>query len=52
MQHVLFKLDSDCVAEVQTRRGVLQLYIKGEFVGGADIIEEMNEKGELKQMVQ
>ncbi|KAA6418465.1 MAG: monothiol glutaredoxin- chloroplastic-like [Trebouxia sp. A1-2] len=29
-----------------------QLYIKGEFVGGADIIEEMNEKGELKQMVQ
>jgi len=30
---------------------VLQLYIKGEFVGGADIIEEMNEKGELKQML-
>lgn len=29
-----------------------QLYIKGEFVGGADIIEEMNEKGELKQMLQ
>ncbi|KAL0037604.1 hypothetical protein WJX77_004510 [Trebouxia sp. C0004] len=29
-----------------------QLYVKGEFVGGADIVEEMNEKGELKQMLQ
>jgi len=27
------------------------LYIKGEFVGGADIVEEMDEKGELKQML-
>lgn len=30
----------------------LQLYVKGEFVGGADIIEEMNEKGELKSLLQ
>ncbi len=27
---------------------VPQLYIKGEFVGGCDIIREMFEKGELK----
>jgi len=51
MQFVLFKTDSDCVAETWTRLDVLQLYIKGEFVGGADIVEEMNEKGELKQML-
>ena len=27
-----------------------QLYIKGEFVGGSDIMREMYESGELKQM--
>ena len=26
-----------------------QLYIKGEFIGGSDIILEMYEKGELQQ---
>jgi monothiol glutaredoxin len=26
-----------------------QLYIKGEFIGGSDIMTEMNENGELKQ---
>jgi|TARA_B110000967_G_C18755578_1_gene495142 monothiol glutaredoxin len=26
-----------------------QLYIKGEFVGGCDIVKEMFEKGELKE---
>ena len=30
----------------------VQLYVNGEFVGGADIIEEMNDKGELKPMLQ
>ena len=29
-----------------------QLYIKGEFVGGADIVEKMNVAGELQQMLQ
>ena len=29
-----------------------QLYIKGEFVGGCDIIKEMFEKGELKQILE
>lgn len=28
-----------------------QLYVKGEFVGGSDILMEMYESGELQQMV-
>ena len=28
-----------------------QLYVKGEFVGGCDIIREMYETGELKQLL-
>lgn len=28
-----------------------QLYVKGEFVGGSDIMMEMFESGELKQLV-
>lgn len=28
-----------------------QVYINGEFVGGADILEEMHQKGELQQLV-
>ena len=28
-----------------------QLYIKGEFIGGCDIIKEMFEKGELKTLL-
>ena len=29
-----------------------QLYIKGEFVGGCDIVKEMFEKGELKSLLE
>ena len=29
-----------------------QLYVKGEFVGGCDIIREMAESGELQQLFQ
>ena len=29
-----------------------QLYVKGEFVGGCDIVKEMFEKGELKSLLQ
>jgi|TARA_B110000211_G_scaffold232949_1_gene297902 monothiol glutaredoxin len=29
-----------------------QLYVKGEFVGGCDIIKEMFEKGELKTLLE
>ena len=28
-----------------------QLYIKGEFIGGCDIIKELFEKGELKEIL-
>ena len=27
-----------------------QLYVKGEFIGGADIIKEMHQSGELKEL--
>ncbi len=30
---------------------VPQLYVKGEFVGGCDIIREMTEAGELQQLL-
>ncbi len=29
-----------------------QLYIKGEFIGGCDIVKDMFEKGDLKKMLQ
>ena len=29
-----------------------QLYIKGEFVGGCDIVKEMYQTGELQQMLE
>lgn len=29
-----------------------QLYIKGEFIGGSDIIGELDQSGELKQLLQ
>ena len=29
-----------------------QLYVKGEFVGGCDIVKEMFEKGELKKLIE
>ena len=28
-----------------------QLYVKGEFLGGCDIVKEMFEKGELKELL-
>jgi len=28
-----------------------QLYVKGEFIGGCDIIREMHESGELKKLL-
>ena len=31
---------------------VPQLYVKGEFVGGCDIVREMHETGELKQLLE
>jgi monothiol glutaredoxin len=48
----------DVLADPQIRQGIKefsswptipQLYVKGEFVGGCDIIREMYEAGELQQ---
>ena len=48
----------DVLADDQIRQGIKQyshwptipqLYIKGEFIGGSDILCEMFEKGELQQ---
>ena len=57
---VSFK-DVDVLADPGLRQGIKdfsnwpttpQLYIKGEFVGGADITREMYSSGELQQMLQ
>ena len=50
----------DVLADQEVRQGIKaysdwptipQLYVKGEFVGGSDIMMEMFESGELKQLV-
>jgi len=49
----------DVLADAEIRQGIKefsnwptipQLYVKGEFVGGCDIIREMFESGELQQL--
>jgi monothiol glutaredoxin len=61
LQHlgVPFK-DVNVLADEALRNGIKeytnwptipQLYVKGEFVGGADIMMEMFQSGELKQMM-
>ncbi|MBD2841153.1 Grx4 family monothiol glutaredoxin [Erythrobacter rubeus] len=49
----------DVLQDMEIRQGIKtysdwptipQLYVKGEFVGGSDIMMEMFEAGELKQM--
>ena len=51
----------DVLSDPQIRDGIKtfsdwptipQLYVKGEFIGGCDIIREMYEKGELKQILE
>jgi len=51
----------DVLADPEIRDGIKvysnwptipQLYIKGEFVGGADIVREMYEQGELQELLQ
>ena len=50
----------DVLADQEIRQGIKeysdwptipQLYIKGEFVGGSDIMMEMFQSGELKQLM-
>ena len=49
----------DVLSDPQIRQGIKefsswptipQLYVKGEFIGGCDIVREMYETGELKQV--
>jgi len=49
----------DVLADAAVRQGIKefsnwptipQLYVKGEFIGGCDIVREMFETGELKQV--
>jgi len=49
----------DVLEDMELREGIKefsswptipQLYVKGEFVGGSDIIREMHETGELQQL--
>ena len=49
----------DVLAEASLRNGIKaysdwptipQLYYKGEFIGGCDIVKEMYENGELKEL--
>jgi monothiol glutaredoxin len=51
----------DVLADPEIRQGIKefsswptipQLYVKGEFVGGCDIIREMFDTGELKQLLE
>ena len=50
----------DVLQDAEIRQGIKeysdwptipQLYVKGEFVGGSDIMREMFESGELQQLV-
>ncbi len=51
----------DVLADAEVRQGIKefanwptipQLYIKGEFVGGSDIMREMFQSGELQKILQ
>lgn len=53
-------LDVDVLENSNIRQGIKdftkwptipQLYVKGKFIGGSDIIREMYESGELKQLL-
>ena len=50
----------DVLSDEEIRQGIKeysdwptipQLYVKGEFVGGCDIVTEMHNAGELKQVI-
>src|SRR3972149_685787 len=51
----------DVLQDAEIRQGIKdyanwptipQLYIKGEFIGGSDIMTEMHQNGELKQLLE
>lgn len=65
VSHVLKNLgvdffDVDVLRDLEIRQGIKdfsdwptvpQLYVKGEFVGGCDIIKEMFQSGELQELL-
>jgi len=53
-------LDVDVLRDAEIRQGIKdfsdwptipQLYVKGEFIGGCDIIKEMSQSGELQELL-
>ncbi len=42
----------DGIKEYSTWPTIPQLYVKGEFIGGCDIVREMYQTGELQQTLQ
>ena len=62
LQHLGVEFDSvDVLQDQEIRQGIKafsdwptipQLYVKGEFVGGSDIMMEMYESGELKTLME
>ena len=62
LKHLNIKFESINVLENdEIRQGIKtysdwptipQLYVKGKFVGGSDIVKEMFEKGELKTLLE
>ena len=62
LKHLKVKFESINVLENESmRQGIKdysdwptipQLYVKGEFIGGCDIVKEMFEKGELKKLLE
>lgn len=59
-EHGVSFLDVNVLEDPEVRQGVKefanwptipQLYIKGEFVGGCDIMNEMHSSGELKTLL-
>jgi monothiol glutaredoxin len=62
LDHLGVKFDTvDVLQDQEVREGIKaysdwptipQLYVRGEFVGGSDIMMEMFESGELQQLVE
>ena len=62
LKHLNVKFESINVLEnEEIRQGIKtysdwptipQLYVKGKFIGGSDIVKEMFEKGELKMLLE
>ena len=50
--HGVHKAFSDGIKAYANWPTIPQLYIKGEFVGGSDIMREMFEQGELQKLLQ